>query len=119
MLMNLTAQKAGAREALSKFLKAWKLRNYKDMAKLTTHTWRRTKEGDGSNELEGLFPFKMPNYRITHVSMNNPNIASFKVRVLQQGKEYTLFFVTVCEIAPHLPSPAGDWGVNPSSIKRL
>ena len=121
--MNATEQIAQIKRVTKAYLEAWKVVKHSKLHGHTTHTYRDTYPTH--KEIKTRFPYRIKTYAIKSVALArsgnqvNPVMADVIVLVRYRGKVKTLYLRCVQEIAPYVPSEAGDWGVNPISIKEV
>lgn len=115
--MNATEQIKAVKKAATDFLVAWKGQKYTRMQECTTHTYRYNYPGN--QELKTRLPNRIKSYRILSVSMANPTMCDVIMYVKYQGADIKLYMRLIQETAAFYPSSAGDWGVNPISIRQV
>lgn len=86
------------------------------MQERTTYTYRKA---NPKAKLKERLPFRVKNYRITHLEFANPVMADVHARVTYQGRTLNLYMRLIQEVAAFVPSQSGDWGVNPVSIREI
>jgi hypothetical protein len=103
------------RAHLKSYLEAWKKADHSKMQKLTTATYR--KRYPGKSMLQEKFPDRLKSYSIKKVVEANPVMYDVFFHAVLKGKRHLLYVRLVQEVDAYVPSNAGDWGVNPISIR--
>lgn len=115
--MNEAAKTDQVKAKAKAYLEAWKITKHSKMQANTTMTYRE--KYPNSSELKKRFPFRIKSYRIKSVAFINPVMADVIILAKYQGKMITLYMRLIQEVSAFIPSEAGDWGVNPISIRQV
>ena len=117
MAENFTKRNQDIKEVLGNYMKAWKLKKYSAMQKNCTHTYRKSYKT--TEQLSARFPFAIKSYRVSRLNHVTPVVTDAVVKVVYQGKEMDLYMRLVQEVTAYAPNQAGDWGINPISIRQV
>src|SRR5258708_14670221 len=101
-------------DVCASYFAAWKAKNWKKMAALTTKTWRSS-EKDPVGFFKDVYGFRsLSSAKITHVNRRGQITVDVTVKVIYKGfrcvEEHVVTARMIRESAPFKPSPKGKWG---------
>lgn len=105
-----------AKEALFRFMKAWKEQDLATMQDYTTETHKRNYSCNVVNRFYEVQPEKYKTESLTKVT---DVVVDFKVWIQSKGKGHKIRIRTICEVAPYRADKNGVFGVNPMSIRKI
>jgi|GEM_PF-4567615 len=106
---------------LAEFYKAWKEADWEALSKASQVSW--VESMPKSRELlKNMFQFRLTNAEIIEEKMLNNVVFAAMVKaefLIARGvvKNTVNDVRVICEKEPMLPSPDGEWGVNPNSAQ--
>lgn len=122
----MTSIPDGAIAKATEFLAAWKARDWDAMLKCCQKTW--VSKGDRAERIEALEDlfggYSLIHYQVKAEPKEVPSEMAFKLRLCTQirrrpgsvKRDPPTECMVIRESAPYMPSPEGDWGVNPLSV---
>ena len=122
--MNKKAEKIGPRETLINYLEAWKATNWAQMAQYLQLSWAEQMALNQVPVIEALqviYQNRLIEYEFIAGSDLNNVVYAAHIRIkigIARNVTQTMDVLgrVICEEAPLLPSPEGQWGVNPNSL---
>jgi hypothetical protein len=109
-------QKKEIKEKINSFMNFWKEENYSSAYSRTALTFRSRHD---VNDLKTIIGFKVNTSIPQGIFFITPCVADCHVLVTTHASKFKLRIRLMKELAPFVPSEAGEWLISPQSIKRI
>ena len=107
------------------FLEAWIKKDWKGLIQYTQKTWNSQHSPQDTHLKIHLKQYDIKNPAIeSHNKIGHSHVqimfkATMKDEHNKEDIEVSFVFSSICEVAPFKADHSGEWGINPTSIRRI